>query len=147
MRARDAMIPNPLVVRPETTLLEFIHAVLDGNQTTASVVDGETLVGMLSVEDVFQRLVPAYLQMRGGLVDALRDSYYFEAFEKFKHLQVGAVMSRDIDCLAPDAPLMNAVRLFAKRSRKTLPVLEEGRYVGSVTRRSVLRAALDKANS
>ena len=142
MRARDAMIPNPLTVAPSTTLLQFILAVLNSNQTTASVVDVDRLVGMVSVEDVFRRLLPAYVGMSGSsLVDVLHESYFEEAFEKFKNTAIETVMTRDIDSMGPDAPLMHAVALFVQKTRKTLPVIEDGRYVGCVTRRSVLAAA------
>lgn len=141
MRAREAMIPNPFTVAPDTTLLEFILGVLGGNQTTASVVDGDRLVGMVSVEDVFKRLVPPYVGMTANLVTVLHESYFEEIFEKFKNTPVGAVMSRDVDSMTPDEPLMQAVALFVGRARKTLPVIEHGRFVGAVTRRSVLAAA------
>ncbi len=147
MHARDAMITNPLVVRPETALVDFVRCVLDGNQTTASVVDGDRLVGMVSVEDVFRRLVPHYVGMRGGLADVLHDSYYFEAFERLKGVAVRDVMCTELDCMDPDEPLMHAVGRFLQKSRKTLPVLEGGKFLGAVTRRSVLSAAMRKADT
>jgi CBS domain-containing protein len=141
------MIPNPLIVAPSTTLLEFIHAVLDGNQTTASVVDGGRLVGIVSVEDVFRRLLPHYVGMSGGLAEVLHEGYFEEAFERFKNTSVESVMSRDIDAMGPDEPLMQAVAMFVQRERKTIPVLEHGRFAGSVTRRSVLAAATRQAKA
>ena len=85
MRAREAMISNPFMVSPGTTLLQFILGVLNGNQTPASVVDGERLVGMVSVEDVFHRLLPHYVGMTDSLVHALhdraRDFYQRHGFE------------------------------------------------------------------
>jgi CBS domain-containing protein len=147
MRARDAMIPNPLVVAPATTLLQFIQAVLNGNQTTAAVVDAGRLVGMVSVEDVFRRLLPHYVGMSGGLADVLHEGYFEEAFERFKNTSVESVMSRDIDAMEPDEPLRHAVTMFVQNERKTIPVLERGRFVGSVTRRSVLAAATRQAKA
>ncbi len=141
MRARDAMIPNPLSVTPETTLLQFILAVLNSNQTTASVVDGERLVGMVSVEDVFRRLLPHYLGMSESLVQVLHESYFEEAFARFQNTTVASVMTNRIDSISPDVPLMEAVSMFVKQSRKTLPVIDGGRFLGCVTRRSVLAAA------
>ena len=74
------MIPNPFTVSPDTTLLQFILGVLNGNQTTASVVDGERLVGMVSVEDVFHRLVQHYFGMPDSLVLALHERFFEEIF-------------------------------------------------------------------
>ncbi|MGE3173597.1 MAG: HPP family protein [Planctomycetota bacterium] len=141
MRARDAIIPDPLTVAPTTTLLQFVLAVLDGNQTTASVVDAGRLVGVVSVEDVFRRLLPHYVGMTGSLATILHESYFEEVFERFKNTDVASVMSRDVDSIAPDEPLMHAVEKFVHKWRKTLPVIDGGRFVGVVTRRSVLAAA------
>ncbi|MFM1873184.1 MAG: hypothetical protein RL398_2606 [Planctomycetota bacterium] len=147
MRAREAMIPNPFTVSPDTTLLQFILGVLNGNQTTASVVDGDRLVGMVSVEDVFHRLLPHYVGMTDSLVHALHESYFEEIFTKFQNTAVASVMTREVDSMSPDEPLMQAVALFVKKSRKTLPVIEHGRFVGAVTRRSVLAVATKLAGA
>lgn len=147
MRAREAMIPNPLTVAPTTTLLQFILAVLNCNQTTASVVEGDRLVGMVSVEDVFRRLLPHYVGMTGSLVDVLHEGYFEEVFDRFKNTSVGSVMTRDVDWIDPEEPLMHAVAMFVHKARKTLPVLHGGRFIGSVTRRSVLAAATRSAGA
>lgn len=140
MRARDAMIPNPLCLPPHTTLLEFIRAVLGTNQTTAAIVDDGRLLGIVSVEDVFRRLLPLYADLHGQLAGALHHSYFEEAFDRFKDARVDGVMSTDIDALGPDDPVMHAVHLFVHNYRKMLPVLDQGRFLGCVTRRSVLAA-------
>ncbi|MFO1077740.1 MAG: CBS domain-containing protein [Planctomycetota bacterium] len=141
------MISNPLAVAPSTTLLELITAVLGSNQTTASVVDGGRLVGMVSVEDVFRRLLPHYVGMTDSLVHALHESYFEEVFARFQHTTVDTVMTREIDAIAPDEPLMQAVARFVQKARKTLPVIENGRFIGVVTRRSVLAAATHLAGA
>lgn len=147
MRARDAMIPNPLVVPPTATLLDFILAVLNSNQTSAAVVKDGRLLGMVSVEDVFRQLLPHYVDISGRLADVLHETYFEEAFERMKGITVDTVMARDVDAMGPDEPLMHAVAMFVKKWRKTLPVLEQDRYLGSVTRRSVLAAATRKARA
>lgn len=138
MLARDAILPNPLTVSPDTTVLEFIDSVLNSNQTTAAVLDGDRLVGMISVKDVFQRILPAYVDMAGRLADVMHAGYFEEKFEKFKHTQVREIMSTEIDSIAPDDAVIQAVAMFVKQDRKTLPVLDGNTFVGSLTRRSVL---------
>ncbi len=138
MLARDAILPNPLTVGPETTVLEFIESVLNSNQTTAAVLDGDKLVGMVSVKDVFQRIVPAYVDMAGRLADVIHAGYFEEKFEKFKHTRVRELMSTEIDSLRPDDAVIQAVAMFITKDRKTLPVLDGERFIGSLTRRSVL---------
>lgn len=138
MLVRDALIPTPLVVQPSTTLLDFIHMVLNSNQTNAVVVEDGKLRGLLSASDVFRRLMPHYIAMDQRLAPAVHPDYVEEQFEKFKLHQAREVMVTDIDTLRPDASIMQAVALFVQQGRKTVPVVDGERYVGSVTRRSVL---------
>jgi CBS domain-containing protein len=138
MLVRDALIPTPLVVEPTTTVLDFIHMVLTSNQTNAAVVEHGVLLGLLSASDVFRRLVPHYAAMDERLAPAVHVDYVEKQFEKFKLHQAREVMPTEIDTLPPDASIVQAVSLFVQQGRKTVPVVASGRFVGSVTRRSVL---------
>lgn len=139
MLVRDALIPAPLVIEPSTTLLAFIHLVLNSNQTNAAVVEQSVLVGLLSASDVLRRLVPHYIAMDERLATAVHVDYVEQQFEKFKHKQAREVMTTDVDTLPPEASIMEAVSLFVQRGRKTVPIVADKKFVGSVTRRSVLQ--------
>lgn len=145
MKVAEAMIPNPLTVQPDTTLLEFIERVLNSNQTTAMVIEAGRLVGMVSVKDVFRRILPPYVAPQSSLAAVLRPSYFEDQFEIFKTLPVGSVMTTEVDSLAPDDTVIHAVALFVHKDLKTIPVLQDGNYLGSVTRRSVLWMVTRKA--
>lgn len=139
MLVRDALVASPLVVTPDTTLFEFVDRILGGNQTTASVVDGTLLVGIVSATDVLKQLVPPYLNMDENLANVLHDSFFEEEIGKLHNVLVRHAMVRKLDTLPPDASVMQAVSLFVSHSRKTVPVVETGVFLGAVTRRSVLR--------
>jgi CBS domain-containing protein len=147
MFVRDALIPTPLVVVPSTTLLDFIHMVLNSNQTIAAVVEDGTLLGVLSAADVFRSLLPHYIAMDARLATAVHADYVEEQFEKFKLRRAEDVMVAEVDTLPPDASIMEAVALFVHSGRKTVPVVADGRFVGSVTRRSVLGLFARRAKS
>lgn len=138
MFARDAMLSTPLVVQPATSLLEFVHAVLNCNQTTAVVVDDGKVVGIVSAKDVFQRILPHYIDLDAKLAQVMHPSYFEEQFAVFAQTSVGDVMTTEVDCAAPDDPIIHIVAMFVQRRRKTVPIVADGRYLGSVTRRSVL---------
>jgi CBS domain-containing protein len=139
MLVRDALVADPFVVAPTTTLFELIDSLLSGNQTTASVVEQGLLLGTVSAMDVLERLVPSYVSMDENLAGVLHPTFFEEALGKLHNVIVGDVMERDVDTLPPDASVMQAVAKFVQNGRKTLPVVEHGRFVGAVTRRSVLR--------
>jgi CBS domain-containing protein len=139
MLVRDALVAHPFVVTPTTTLFELIDGILAGNQTTASVIEQGFLLGTVSAMDVLKRLVPSYVSMDENLAGVLHPTFFEETLSKLHNVIVGDVMERDVDTLPPDASVMQAVAMFVRYGRKTLPVVENGRFVGAVTRRSVLR--------
>jgi CBS domain-containing protein len=50
------------------------------------------------------------------------------------------VMSREVVTVAPDAPVSEIVDLFAKHRIKRVPVVQEGKVVGIVSRADIIRA-------
>ena len=138
MLVREALVASPFVVTPDTTLFHFIDGILAGNQTTASVVDGRLLVGMVSSTDVLKRLMPPYLQFDEKLANVLHATFFEEELGQLRNVRVRDVMTWPADTLPPDAPVMQAVSLFVQRSLKTVPVVEDRDFLGAVTRRSVL---------
>jgi len=143
MLVRSAMLPDPLTVRPETTLVEFIRAVLGSNQTTAAVVDGDRLLGVVSVHDIFLKILPPYVGHE--IAEVIREGYFEEKFVKFTNIAVADVMVTDVSTLSPNEAVIKAVALFVRKSHKTIPVIENGRYIGSLTRRSVLRRVTESS--
>ena len=140
MLVHSAMVNNPLTVSPETSLVEFVDLVLGSNQTTAAVLgdDGE-LLGMIAVGDILRAIVPHYLNMEAKLVDMMHEGHFDEKFAKFENVSVREVMLTKIDSLAPDDAVIKAVALFARKRRKSIPVVQDGKFIGMLTRRSLLR--------
>jgi CBS-domain-containing membrane protein len=138
MLVRDAMVANPLVVPPTMSLFEFVDRILAGNQTTAAVVENGWLLGVVSATDVLKPLVPSYVAMDAKLAGVLRDSYFEEELGKLRNVQVQHAMARMVDTLPPDASVLQAVVTFVAKGRKTLPVVDGRKFLGCVTRRSVL---------
>lgn len=140
MLVRSALLPNPLIVSPKTTVLDFCRNVLDSNQTTAAVIDDENrLCGMVSLSHVFKKMVPHYVDMNSKLAHVIREGYFEEKFEEFKHTPVEDIMERNTRTIKPDDTVTIALELFSTEAYKTLPVVENGKFVGTITRRSVLR--------
>ena len=144
MFVREALLSDPLIVAPDTTVLDFCERVLHSNQTTAVVIDDRRkLLGMLSVHDVFARIVPHYVDMESKLADVIHEGYFEEKFDAAKRTSVAALMVTDVHVLSPDDSVIKAIALFSSANHKTAPVVENGEFVGTITRRSVLRAVTD----
>lgn len=140
MLVRDAMLPNPLLVSPTTTILDFVNRVLDSNQTAAVVIDDKgALCGLVSVHDVFQAILPHYVSMEDRLAAVIHEGYFEERATAFKSMTVADLMVTEVDCISPDDAVIKAVGLFVRTKRKTLPVIKDGQFIGTITRRSLLR--------
>jgi len=140
MLVRDATISNPMTVAPAESLMDFIDTVLDTNQTTAVVIAGDgALLGVVSVHDIFRVTLPHYLVADDKLTGVLRDGYFAEKFAKFRNIRVSEIMRTEVDTLGPNDAIIQAVGLFVGKQRKMIPVVEDGKFLGIITRRSVLR--------
>ncbi len=52
IEVRDVMVPNPLVVSPTTDVNELRRMMLDTHTRYVPVMDGDTLMGIVSFHDV-----------------------------------------------------------------------------------------------
>lgn len=118
---RDIMNHRVAVVRAEATLAEAVQTLVDNHIGGAPVVSADgAVVGIISETD---------------LIDVL-----FEL--NVRHAPVSKYMTRNVKVLTPDAPLFRAARLFALSSFRRLPVVDNGKLVGIVSRRDLLNHAL-----
>ena len=116
------MSKDVLTFRPEDDLFEAIDQLLANHYAAAPVVDAEgTLVGMLTEKDCLRILsnVAYENDLVGGKVHEL-------------HSAIRAVASSNMD-------LFRVTELFLSTNFPLLPVIDEGRLVGVISRRDLLR--------
>jgi CBS domain-containing protein len=121
-RVEDYMARKLVTVGPETTTAEAIGLLLKHEISGMPVVDDDgNLVGILSERDCLKPLV---------------DSQYFES----PSTRVAELMSTELKTVSPETGIMKVAELFLNNRYRRLPVLENGRLVGQISRRDVLRA-------
>jgi CBS domain-containing protein len=106
-----------------TNVVEAMEAFLKMKISGAPVVDDDyALVGILSEVDLMQVIV--------------QDSYYKESIGI-----VGDFMRTEVDTVDPEMDVYTLAEKFIREHRRRYPVLLDGRLVGQISRRDVLRAA------
>lgn len=116
---RQVMNPQPVTVDPDENLSELVfeHVLLRGVRALPVVEDGE-LLGMVTLSDV-----------RG--VDR----------DRWDVTTVRSIMARpdQLQTVSPQQELTDAIRLLAEYDINQLPVVDEGKLVGLLSRSNVIR--------
>lgn len=111
---------------PEQPVLAALEALIGRGISGAPVVDADNrLLGVLSEYDC--------LRVMAGAV-----------FHSIPEGQVSQYMSRDVETVTPAVDLFRVAAMLQEGRFRRLPVVDDGRLVGIVARRDVLRA-LDRA--
>ncbi len=140
MKVINSIVPNTIQVDGDILLWDLINTILDSEQDMAPVVKDGKLEGLVSIHDILGKVVPNYVRMDEKLMDVMHEGYFEERFRKIAHLTARDLMVRNPDLVRPDDAVIRAVAKFVSHNRKTLPVVEhDGRFVGLITRKSVLR--------
>jgi Zn-dependent protease len=112
----DVMSRNLITITPGMPVPEVIRLMYATKHLGFPVLDGEALVGMVTLEDVH----------RTSEID--RDAK-----------QVKDIMARNLITLPPTAMLSEAFRLMSRHNIGRIPILEGDRLTGIVTRTDILK--------
>jgi CBS domain-containing protein len=145
MKTRDVMTRPVVTVLPEAPLREVAALMLERRISGVPVVDrAGRVLGVVSEGDFLRRPEiesdapsPRWLRFFTSPEDEARD------FIKTHGLIAADVMSAPAVTVGADAPLATVARLMSGKGVKRLPVLEDDRLVGIVTRADVLRAVYE----
>ncbi len=119
---RDYMTKKVRTLRPETPIVDAVDLLVKHAISGAPVVDGENrVVGMLSEKDCLPLLAK-------GVNHAPPEG------------TVSEFMAADPAILPPDMDLYYAAGVFMKKIYRRFPVVENGKLVGVISRRDILRA-------
>jgi CBS-domain-containing membrane protein len=139
MYVRDAMLETPLETTEDEALGTLLPRLIASRQATAAVLDARRhLVGVIGVHDILRRIVPIYVDLDEKLVELMHANYLEERAVRLRSTRVRDLMTRAIDTVAPGDSLIKAAVLIVEKRRKTLPVVDHGRFVGMITRRTLL---------
>lgn len=129
MRVRDVMTSDPVTVPPSSSMLAAPRLLARHGIRHLPVVDDDRLVGVVSDRDLDltdRRVRRALAELGSDLVSG-----------RFRLVQ--DVMSVPVHTVASDAPLGAAAALLRQHRIGALPVVDEERLVGVVTRTDCLR--------
>ncbi len=126
--ARDYMATTLVTFTPDMDVLQAVKMLVEYKIAGAPVVDEKKhLVGMLSEKDCLKTVLSATYHDDLGAT-------------------VGDLMTPNVEWVDADTSIVEIAEMFLEHNRRHYPVLDEGRLVGKIARRDVLRAFLKFVN-
>lgn len=118
--AREIMSKTLVTLQPDMDMIEAMFLLLKHHISGAPVVDDEwRVVGVLSEKDCLRMFAHG-------------------AYDKSPSGHVKDYMSTQVTTVDPSTDLFTIADIFLKNSFRRLPVAEEGKLIGQVSRRDVL---------
>ena len=145
---REIMSSPATCFGPSTDLLEAAATLFDNNWAGAPVLDGEELVGVITLTDLVELRRTVHTPAAFILFDALLylGSRRFEKeLKKVSAMTVGEAMTKNPRTVGPNEPVSEVASLMADERLTTVPVVEDGRVVGIVGRRDVIALILGRS--
>jgi CBS domain-containing protein len=143
----EIMETDPVTVAPETSVQDVVATLREHQLPGLPVVDSEgTVWGIVTEADLVlpdqdgDLHIPHYINLFGGTI-------FLESLDRFEGrlrkafaANAADMMTREPDTVAPDTSIRDAARLIHDAGHNRLPVVENGKLVGVVTRLDVLGA-------
>jgi CBS domain-containing protein len=142
MKAHDVMTWGTITVEPDASITRAVRLMLQNKISGLPVVDADgQLVGMVTEGDFLrrgelgtERHRPRWLEFLLG-PGRLAAEYVQSSGQK-----VSEIMTPEPKTITPETPLDEIVRLMERHRIKRLPVVQDGKLVGIVSRANLLHA-------
>jgi len=145
MKVRDVMQIDVITVPAGSPYEEVARILYRCGKSGAPVVDTDgNLIGTVSEKDLFRILYPFYKSYYAS-PESYADMEGRECkISEIRMHPVEVFMSRDVATVEPEAPVMRAGAIMLARGVNRLPVIENGRLIGMVSRSDIYRKILEQ---
>jgi CBS domain-containing protein len=145
LKVREIMQTEVVTVRPDATVGDLADILAKNKVSGVPVVDDQGgVLGMVSEADIILQDAdlhfPYYIQFLESVIYLQSVRKFEERFRKAFGSKVTEVMSEEVVAISPDASVREAATIMADRNINRLPVTEDGKLVGIVTRGDIVRA-------
>ncbi|MFT4771756.1 MAG: CBS domain-containing protein [Cryomorphaceae bacterium] len=127
--AEDFMTSQLVTFHPDQHMGEVFKMLLDKNISGGPVVDNGKLVGIISEGDCLKEVVKGKYNNSPNKVGT-----------------VGELMAKEVHTIPPDMPILEVAHKFLSLKVRRFPVMSEGKLVGQISQRDVMRAVRELKN-
>ncbi len=147
LTARDIMTANPITVARDLSVTDAARLMVENRVGALPVLDGTQLVGLVTEGDLIMRDVkvefPTYLHLLDGFIMYPPATARFEAeLKKAVGATVADVMSTEPVTAEASMTVSDLATLMVDRDVSRVPVLEDGKLVGIVSKSDIVRSLI-----
>ncbi len=146
--AHQFMDKSPLTVTAELSVIDLSRLLLDNNADGACVIDEKKrLIGVVTTMDLVFREKRVHMPSFFAFMDAVLPlglERTEQELLKISGTTVGAIMSRNVQKVDPDARLDVIAARMVEDHLTIVPVVDNGQLVGVITKKVLLQAATHK---
>jgi CBS domain-containing protein len=142
--ARDIMTMNVITVHPDATVTDLAK-LLQKHRISGVPVVNETgaIMGMVSEADLMMKIarphLPAHIQLLGGIIYLESPAEMDSAMKKALAMQVSDIMTTRVIAVEEDDLVEDVANLMIEKRVNRVPVLDEGRLSGIITRADIIK--------
>lgn len=144
LQAQDFMTVNPVTCTLDQTVAEAAEAMVKGKFGVIPVVgDDGKLAGLVTEASFFGKdaHVPrATVRLKELFGELIYDGNVEAIFRAAKQKKLREVMITNPPTVAPETSLDEIVMKMTKQNIKKLPVTKDGKIVGMITRKDIIKA-------
>lgn len=148
MKVKDVMNPDVVFCKSDNTIREAAKILKDNNISGAPVLEDGRLVGIISEGDLLELLVipekgNLWLPSPFEVIEVpIRELLSWEETKKMLSdvgsTKVEEIMTKDVHTISSEASVEEASELMVRRRINRLPVMENDRVVGIITRGDII---------
>ena len=144
MKVRGVMTADVVVVHPDASVNLVARLMASSGISGVPVVeDGKKVVGIISELDLIVRNTrlepPAFFALLDGRIPLETPGHYRRRLQHMLGTLARDVMTAKVVTIGPDKELESLAELMVKRRVNPVPVVEDGRLVGIISRSDIVR--------
>ncbi|WP_372618991.1 CBS domain-containing protein [Falsiroseomonas sp.] len=142
LRARDVMTTGGVTVAPETPVAAVARMFADRGLSAATVTDASgTLLGIVTESDLIRRLADEDDQPSGWLARLFDGPFSrAERYARSHGVYASELMTTPVVTVGPEEGVAHVARLMEEHHIRRIPVAEDGRLLGLISRSDLVRA-------
>lgn len=141
MDASAVMTRCVVTVSPDTSVPEVVRIMVERQISAVPVLDGDSLVGIVSEGDLLRRAEIGTEHRRSRWIElAFSNSTLAADYAKEHGRRVSDVMTQNVITADSATPIAEIAKLMETHHIKRVPVVENGKLVGIVSRANLVEA-------